>query len=266
VLWSGNSTKVYRTGPWNGKRFSGVPEMSSFSDLFTFQLTVSPGEVTYGYVVAAADAPYSRVTVTEAGHVQRLVWDASSRAWHSYLDAPRDDCDYYAKCGPFGLCNSYSRSTSVCGCVQGFRPTSQSEWSGREYTHGCRRNVALDCTTANQSKTTTSTDGFAVLRGVKLPDTRNASVDKKVTSLDQCRDRCLGNCSCVAYAAADLDGTGCIIWTNYIVDVRTIDAGQDLYLRLAKSELGPGTHFQQSITNTMLPLSHKLKSVILILS
>ncbi|OEL33793.1 Receptor-like serine/threonine-protein kinase SD1-6 [Dichanthelium oligosanthes] len=45
----------------------------------------------------------------------------------------------------------------------------------------------------------------------------------------------------VPYATADIRGGGSdcvVIWTNYIVDVRYIHKGQDLYMRLAKSELG----------------------------
>jgi hypothetical protein len=87
----------------------------------------------------------------------------------------------------------------------------------------------------------TTTDGFMVVRGVKLPDTDNTTVDMSAT-LDQCRARCFANCSCVAYAAADIRGggagSGCVMWTNYIVDVRYVDKGQDLYVRLAKSEFG----------------------------
>nr|TKW06801.1 hypothetical protein SEVIR_7G264466v2 [Setaria viridis] len=99
----------------------------------------------------------------------------------------------------------------------------------REASGGCRRNVPLDCDNG-----TTTTDGFVIVRNVKLPDTHNASVE-------ECSARCLANCSCVAYAAADIRGggagSGCIIWTHDIVDVRYMDKGQDLYLRLAKSEV-----------------------------
>ncbi|KAK3139645.1 hypothetical protein QOZ80_5AG0386910 [Eleusine coracana subsp. coracana] len=175
VILDGNNTEKYRTGPWNGKRFSGVPEMASFADMFTYQLTVSPSEVTYSYA-AKPGAPYSRVVVTEAGVVQRLVWDTSTRAWKTFFKAPRDDCDGYAKCGAFGLCDSNKGATSLCSCVRGFSPVTPSEWLMREYSGGCRRNVALDC--SNRSRTIVNTsDGFEVRRGVKLPDTKDASVD-----------------------------------------------------------------------------------------
>ncbi|OEL24872.1 Receptor-like serine/threonine-protein kinase SD1-8, partial [Dichanthelium oligosanthes] len=237
VLWFGNNTKKYRTGPWNGERFDGVPEMASYASNFTYQLTVSQSEVTYGYT-AKPGAPYSQIRVSEGGVVQRLVWDGNSREWNSFLKEPRDDCDDYGKCGPFGLCDRNAASTSLCSCFRGFVPASPDEWSLREYSGGCRRNVSLDC--GNQSRSS-STDGFQVVGTVKLPDTQNASVDMGI-SLDECRVRCLANCSCVAYAAADITGggggSGCITWTNSFVDLRFIEGGQDFYLRLPKSELG----------------------------
>ncbi|PNT61936.1 receptor-like serine/threonine-protein kinase SD1-8 [Brachypodium distachyon] len=226
AIWNGRA-KTYRTGPWNGVYFNGVPEMASYADMFVYEVTVSPGEVSYGYA-AKPGAPLSRIVVTDAGTVQRLVWDASSGAWKTFYSAPRDTCDAYARCGAFGLCDTGAASTSMCGCVRGFVPASPSAWYMRETSAGCRRSVALDCAGA--------TDGLAVLRGVKLPDTYNASVDVSV-GMEECRERCLVNCSCVAYAAADVRGGGCIIWSDTIVDIRYVDRGQDLYLRLAKSEL-----------------------------
>ncbi|KAJ1272969.1 hypothetical protein BS78_06G244000 [Paspalum vaginatum] len=234
VVWHGD-VKKYRTGPWNGLWFNGVPEMPSYADMFAYQLTSSPGEITYGYR-AKPGAPLSRIVVTEDGAIQRLVWDPSSRSWKTFYRAPRDVCDAYARCGAFGLCDVSAASTSFCGCARGFSPASPSAWRMREASGGCRRNVPLGCADGG-----TATDGFVVVRSVKLPDTRNVSVDAGI-GLQECRARCLANCSCVAYAAAGIRGgggagSGCIIWTDDLVDIRYIDNGQDLYLRLAMSEL-----------------------------
>lgn len=233
VLWDGDG-EVYRTGPWNGLWFSGIPEMGTYSDMFSYQLTVSPGEITFGYS-ANAGAPFSRLVVTGVGEVQRLVWEPSSRAWKNFFQGPRDLCDDYGKCGAFGLCDAGAASTSFCSCVEGFTPASPSPWKKmRDTSAGCRRDAALGC----------ATDGFLAVRGVKLPDAHNATVDKRVT-VEECRARCLANCSCVAYAPADIGGgggggagSGCIIWADDLVDLRYVDGGQDLYVRLAKSELG----------------------------
>ncbi|PUZ49089.1 hypothetical protein GQ55_7G297600 [Panicum hallii var. hallii] len=214
--------------------------MPSYADMFAYQLTASPGEITYGYR-AKAGAPLSRVVVPEDGAVERLVWDPSSRAWKTFYSAPRDVCDAYARCGPFGLCNVDAASTSFCGCAEGFRPASPAAWRMREASGGCRRAVPLDCGGNGTTTTTTTTDSFVVVRSVKLPDTQNASVDTGI-AVEECRERCLTDCSCVAYAAADIRGgggagSGCIIWTHDVVNIRYVDKGQDLYLRLAKSEL-----------------------------
>ncbi|KAM0927738.1 hypothetical protein ACQ4PT_002676 [Festuca glaucescens] len=229
TVWRG-SVKTYRSGPWNSVFFNGVPEMVSYANMFTYKLTVSPSEVTYGYD-AKAGAPLSRIILTDAGMLQRLAWDSSSRSWKTFYSAPRDVCDAYARCGAFGLCDAGAASTSFCGCLEGFAPASPSAWDMRDTSGGCRRSVALDC----------ATDGFTVVRGVKLPDTHNVTVDSGI-GLEECRARCLANCSCVAYAASDIRGGagaghGCIIWSGGIVDIRYVDKGQDLYIRLAKSEL-----------------------------
>ena len=179
--------------------------------------------------------------MNEVGVLQLLAWDLTNLVWDVFSQSPKDICDDYAKCGAFGLCNVNSAPTLFCSCVLGFSPVNPSQWSLRQYGGGCRRNVPLEC-----HGNGTTTDGFMVVRAVKLPDTDNATVDMGAT-VEQCRARCLANCSCIAYAAADIrgdgDGSGCVMWTNYIVDIRYVDKGQDrLYLRLAKSELDIGKH------------------------
>ncbi|TVU16235.1 hypothetical protein EJB05_39787, partial [Eragrostis curvula] len=208
VLWDGEAER-YRTGPWNELRFSGVPEMTTYADMFAYELTlrVSSYANMSAYVVISG-TPLNRSSFQGPGVVQRLVWDAGTRAWRTFFQGPRDVCDAY-------------------------------EWRMREASGGCRRNATLHCAGAGNG--TTTTDGFLLFRGVKLPDTRNASVDEAV-ALEECATRCLANCSCVAYAPAVIRGGGagssCIIWTSGLVDLRYVDGGQDLYLRSAnKSEL-----------------------------
>nr|CAJ86027.1 B0808H03.4 [Oryza sativa] len=162
------------------------------------------------------------------------------------MKAPRGVCDDYAKCGAFGLCNEDTASTLFCSCMAGFSPVSPSRWSMRDTSGGCRRNAPLEC--GNGS----TTDGFVTVRGVKLPDTDNATVDTGAT-LDECRARCLANCSCVAYAAADISGRGCVMWIGDMVDVRYVDKGQDLHVRLAKSELV--NNKKRTVVKIMLPLT-----------
>uniref|UniRef100_J3M7G4 non-specific serine/threonine protein kinase n=1 Tax=Oryza brachyantha TaxID=4533 RepID=J3M7G4_ORYBR len=264
VLWYGTE-KRYRTGPWNGRWFSGIPEMGTYSDMFTYRMTISPGEVTYSYVAKDAGVPFSRIVLTDVGVVQRLVWDPSTRSWKTFFQGPRDLCDSYGRCGAFGVCDAGAASTSFCSCARGFSPASPSAWQMRDNSGGCRRNASLDC----GSGSGTTTDGFVVVRGVKLPDAHNATVDVRIT-LEQCRARCLANCSCVAYAPADVGGgatgSGCIIWMEDLVDLRYVDGGQDLYVRSAKSELDEDRSRKFPFAKIVTPVLSFMFIIILVLA
>ncbi|CAL5029830.1 unnamed protein product [Urochloa decumbens] len=252
VSWQGN-VKKYRTGPWNGLWLSGIPDMASYPDMFSNQVIVHPDEIAYSFSTTA-DMAFSRLVLNEVGVLLRLAWDPASRVWNVFGQAPGDVCDDYAMCGAFGLCNVNTASTLFCNCIVGFSPVDPTRWSLRESSDGCRRNVPLECGNG------TTTDGFMLVRGMKLPDTQNATVDMNAT-LEQCRARCLSNCSCVAYAAADIrgGGSGCVMWKDYIIDVRYVDKGQDLYVRLAKSELAKKKRWD--VEKIVLPVTASLLAV-----
>ena len=82
-------------------------------------------------------------------------------------------------------------------------------------------------------------DGFFKHSGLKFPDTSHSWANKSM-NLQECEELCLRNCSCTAYANLDiLKGTGCLIWFNDLIDMAEFtEVGQDLYIRLAASELG----------------------------
>ncbi|XP_044372258.1 receptor-like serine/threonine-protein kinase SD1-8 [Triticum aestivum] len=218
--------KTYRTGPWNGVRFSGCLGMTTFEGLVESQFTHTADEVSYVYRDRVG-SPVSRMVLTESGAIQRMVWDNAALVWRVFWSGPRDQCDVYGACGPFGVCNAIG--AVVCGCIRGFIPSSPAEWRMRNASGGCARSTALQCGGG---------DGFYTLRGVKLPETHGCSVDAG-GSLAECGRRCLSNCSCTAYAASDIrgGGTGCIQWFGELMDTRFVDDGQDLFVRLAMSDL-----------------------------
>jgi hypothetical protein len=218
VLLDGDVER-YRTGPWNGLWFSGVPEMTTYADMFAYQLTRSPGEVTYGYT-ARPGAPFSSLLLTDTGVVQRH----HVRVAHLLPGAQ----------GRVRPVRQVRRVHVVLRMPQGVRPrvprgVEDEGFVGRMPPERVAREHCRQ------------RDGFLLLRGVKLPDTSEASVDAAIT-LEECGARCLANCSCVAYAPVDIRGggagSGCIIWTKGLVDLRYVGRGQNLYLRSAKSELG----------------------------
>ncbi|KAF8660127.1 hypothetical protein HU200_057685 [Digitaria exilis] len=221
VTWQGH-VKRYRAGPWNGRLFSGEPDMDSQYKLFSVDMVDDADEVAYVLNAVPGVPFFTHFVLDEDGKVQVFLWETTTRSWNSFSWSPRDDCDDYAMCGAFGLCGvgAGAASTAECTCVDGFSPASPAKW---------------------------------VLEGVKLPDTDNATVDMSAT-LEQCRARCLANCSCVAYAPADISGdgggSGCVMWRDNILDVRYVENGQDLYVRLAKSETGT----RKNVAKIVLPV------------
>ena len=75
---------------------------------------------------------------------------------------------------------------------------------------------------------------------MKLPDPSSSWFDRNM-SLKKCEEMCLENCSCKAYANLDIrnGGSGCLLWFANLVDLVVLQmGGQDLYIRVAASELG----------------------------
>ncbi|XP_078167840.1 receptor-like serine/threonine-protein kinase SD1-8 isoform X2 [Carex rostrata] len=226
VLWNGAQIR-FRTGPWDGLRFSGIPEMKTYENMFSFILVSEVNEVYYSFE-AKQGTPLSRLVLNETGVVQRMVWDQTSRTWNEFWYGPKDPCDYYGKCGPFGICNI--NEVTLCSSLQGFYPKSYEEWSMRNFSGGCKRKTPLSCHDND--------NGFYLIKGVKVPDPHPATVDAGI-SIEDCRNRCLMNCSCLAYSVLDIrgGGSGCITWSNDLLDIRYISGAQDLYIKAANIDI-----------------------------
>ncbi|XP_066361990.1 receptor-like serine/threonine-protein kinase SD1-8 isoform X1 [Miscanthus floridulus] len=240
-IWNG-PTKVWRSGPWDGVQFTGVPDTVTYKGMgFSFRFVNDGREATYSFQVRDAGI-VSRLALNSTGGVvgggglmQRWTWLEATGAWGLYWYAPKDQCDAVSPCGPNGVCDT--NKVPACSCLPGFTPRSPASWAMRDGQDGCVRATPLDC----GSNRTSSTDGFAPLPHAKVPDTTRAVVDFG-SSLDQCRQRCLRNCSCTAYASANLTGApghrGCVLWTGGLEDLRVYPSfGQELYLRLAAADL-----------------------------
>jgi hypothetical protein len=75
---------------------------------------------------------------------------------------------------------------------------------------------------------------------MKLPESETTYVDRNM-SLKDCELMCSRNCSCTAYANSNISngGSGCVFWTGELFDMRQYPkGGQDLYVRLAASDIG----------------------------
>ena len=170
---------------------------------------------------------------------QRYMWVEDKKEWSIFLYLPKDKCDSYNLCGPYGNC--IMGESPVCQCVQGFKHKSlQTSWNPEEWYKGCERSKPLSCL----DKT-----GFDKISGLKMPDT-TFSLLNETMSLNECEVRCLNNCTCIAYSNSDTrnGGSGCAMWFNDLIDIRQMAANKEdansqvIYIRMPASEQGMGLY------------------------
>ncbi|CAN7135641.1 unnamed protein product [Brassica rapa subsp. narinosa] len=183
---------IYRSGPWNGVRFSSSAETKPL-DYIIYNFTATNEE-----------------------------------SWKQLWYSPKDLCDNYKECGSYGYCDS--NTSPICNCIKGFGPGNEQPWTLRDDSAGCVRKTRLSCD---------GRDGFVRLKKMKLPDTTATTVDRRI-GLKECEERCLKDCNCTAFASTDIrnGGSGCVIWTGEIFDIKNFaKGGQDLFVRLAAADL-----------------------------
>ncbi|XP_057959234.1 G-type lectin S-receptor-like serine/threonine-protein kinase At4g27290 isoform X2 [Malania oleifera] len=226
-MWKGSS-KYYRSGPWNGLRFSGAPDLRP-NPLYQFEFKYSQEEAFYRYQLRNKSVVSRFVLNQTSNSGQRYIWIEADQAWQAYMILPRDHCDNYGVCGAHGIC--VISESPVCQCLKGFRPKSQERWELMDWSEGCVRNVPLKCG---------DKDGFAKFGVLKLPETTQTWVNTSM-NLRDCRAKCFANCSCMAYTNSDIrgGGSGCAMWFGDLIDIRQLpSSGQDIYIRMPASELG----------------------------
>ncbi|XP_058771658.1 receptor-like serine/threonine-protein kinase SD1-8 [Vicia villosa] len=143
VFLRNDDTIIYRSGPWNGERFSGVPEMEPDTDSIVFSFSSNEHGVSYSFSIGNKST-FSRLVVNSNGQLQRKTWDQSSKTWTTFWYAPKDQCDDYKECGPYGVCDS--NASPVCECMKGFSPKNEQAWKLRDGSDGCVRDKDLNCT------------------------------------------------------------------------------------------------------------------------
>ncbi|XP_042409457.1 G-type lectin S-receptor-like serine/threonine-protein kinase At4g27290 [Zingiber officinale] len=216
----------WRGGPWNGFWFSGADVMQRDNSLgIGFDYVTGPDHAFFSEYLIDPSV-IDRLVINTSGTLQHFIWIQARQLWTFVGFQPHDECDSVARCGPNGVC--HPEGSTLCKCLQGFAPRNNSEG-----LDGCVRITALDCVNG--------TDGFARQSSLKLPDTATASVDWSAVSLEECRLRCLPNCSCTGYAQANLSGSGsgCVLWSTDLTDIKFYEGGggQDLYVRVAAADL-----------------------------
>jgi len=239
-----NGLPFWRSGPWGGQHFIGIPRMSTSVYLRGFTLQ-DQGDGTF--ILSLVLDPAYRLTyvLTSRGKLTEQYWDYGKQGWEYTWEAQSTECDIYGKCGPFGSCDA--QNSPICTCLKGFVPKNQDEWNKGIWTSGCVRMTSLQCDRIQKGSEVGKEDGFMKLEMMKVPTF--AEYWSNSSSEQECKDECLKNCSCVAYSY--YNGFGCMAWTGNLIDIQKFsEAGTDLNIRLAYTELGNYSNFIQfSFTN-----------------
>ncbi|XP_024196128.1 G-type lectin S-receptor-like serine/threonine-protein kinase At1g61500 [Rosa chinensis] len=237
-----HSIPYWRSGPWDKSSFIGVPEMDRrYINGFSVDDNLKQGTRDFSY--SLYDKPVAYIYISPEGIV-RLRFSKNDGKWYVYWQTPKNPCDIYGACGPFGICKA--SASPICKCLKGFVPKSSAEWSKGNWTGGCVRQTKLFCE-RQRNKSVSSRgkqvddDGFWKMVKLKIPDSHEfiTAFNAEETSND-CKLRCLNNCSCLAYAF--VNNIGCLVWSKDLIDIQQFSSsvGVDLYIRLARSELGEG--------------------------
>ncbi|PRQ57797.1 putative protein kinase RLK-Pelle-DLSV family [Rosa chinensis] len=242
IIWINRSIPFWRSGPWDKSKFIGFPDMDDrYLSGFKLDENAEQGTKYFSYNLPEKILAYA--DVSSQGKL-KLMSSENGRNWSLYCEGQTNRCDIYGACGPYGVC-SISESP-ICKCLKGFVPKSHQEWSKGDWTGGCVRKTELFCERKKkksvplQGKQDDNDDGFWKIIRAKVPD-----YHQFITSLDlqdkfsDCKIQCLNNCSCLAFAL--VNNIGCLIWSKDLIDIQKFSkGGVDIYIRLARRELGDG--------------------------
>ncbi|PON49306.1 S-receptor-like serine/threonine-protein kinase [Parasponia andersonii] len=226
VIWNGQNRR-WRSGHWNWQIFTGVPNMTA-NLLYGFRLVDGNKFFTYKTLNPSDKL---RFRIEWDGFEQQLRWEVGNKKWGLLQSQPAvtNDCELYNMCGKYGVCSSWESPT--CRCMQGFEPTHWEQWSRGNWSGGCKRRTPLKCETKSNVN---EEDGFVMEKWVKLPDFADLVALLPTAS---CEDECLKSCDCKAYA--DVNGIGCMVWKETLLDIQHFKrGGNTLNIRLAHDDLG----------------------------
>ncbi|XP_010489461.1 PREDICTED: G-type lectin S-receptor-like serine/threonine-protein kinase At2g19130 [Camelina sativa] len=232
ILWNGTN-EYWSSGPWNpqSRIFDWVPEMR-LNYIYNFSFVSNSTESYFTYSIYN-HMNVSRFVMDVSGQIKQFSWLDANKEWNLFWSQPRQQCQVYKYCGSFGICTE--KAEPFCRCPQGFRPQSQKDWDLEDYSAGCVRNTALQCSPGDVNQ-------FFPIRNMKVA---NHSKVLTQTSLSICASTCQRDCSCKAYAH-DEGSNQCLIWAKDVFNLQQLeednsDQGNTFYLRLAPSDIPNGS-------------------------
>ncbi|RVW13882.1 G-type lectin S-receptor-like serine/threonine-protein kinase [Vitis vinifera] len=157
VLRKGSEVR-FRSGPWDGVRFAGSPEIKTINGVFKPIFVFNSTHVYYSF--EEDNSTVSRFVLNQSGLIQHIVWNPRIGAWKDIITLNGHECDdNYDMCGPYGICKLVDQT--ICECPFGFTPKSPQDWNARQTSAGCVARKPLNCRAG---------EGFRKFKGLKLPD------------------------------------------------------------------------------------------------
>ena len=137
-LWNG-SRAYWRSGVWTGRVFANLPEAVN-NVLFNQTYVETPA---YRRVTSVLydNATVTRMVLDLTGQTKQFIWVPGSQSWQFFWAAPTVQCDVYALCGAFGVCDQ--RSQQPCQCPPGFAPAADRDWGLSDWSARCHRSLPL---------------------------------------------------------------------------------------------------------------------------
>ncbi|KAJ1272952.1 hypothetical protein BS78_06G242400 [Paspalum vaginatum] len=223
-------------GPVSLTASGGMYHSNGSSIMYQAIMVDTGDELTFTYTVSAS-SPYTHFSLHYTGNMRFMSWNNTKASWVVIAESPSSGCDLYASCGTFGYCDHTEAMNPTCRCPDGFEIIDNLNFS-----RGCRRKEALKCGKENY---------FMTMPDMKLPD---KFLHIKNKSFDQCAAECSKNCSCAAYAYANLSNTGavgdtsrCLVWTGDLIDMEKATSLENLYIRLGKSPVQNKSDFPKIV-------------------
>ncbi|KAM0869181.1 hypothetical protein ACQ4PT_040837 [Festuca glaucescens] len=221
-----NKTRPYcRIGIQKGISVYGGAYVTNTSSIF-YQTSIYSGDEYYYMLTVSGNPTFTYIRLDYTGMLKLQTWNNHSSSWEIINERPSAACDIYASCGPFGYCD-FTQIIPACQCLDGFEPVD-----GINFSKGCLRKQTLKC--SKQSH-------FVALSGMTVPD---KFYHIRNRSSEECAAECSRNCSCMAYAYANLssvrpmgDPSRCLVWSEELTDVKNGLDGENLYLRLTDSHV-----------------------------
>nr|XP_043608357.1 G-type lectin S-receptor-like serine/threonine-protein kinase At2g19130 [Erigeron canadensis] len=210
--WNG-SKQYWDTGSWDPLMVNPFYNYSYHTDENESYFTYSPYN----------PSTVARFILDVAGQLQLQTWSDSTKQWNIIWAQPEAQCKVYALCGSFGTCRQ--SGSSVCSCLTGFQPRSESSWNQSDFSGGCLRKTSLDCG-ENEGKL-----DFLMVKVTSLPPNRSIAVK----SPGECHASCLRECSCNAYSSVD---NQCSLWGGDLLNLSEDNVnGKSIYVKVASKDL-----------------------------